>query len=300
LQGLSKAFKGHIALFIAQVIYAINYTVAKGLMPDFIDPMSIVFYRLIGAAILFWILSLFVKTQPVEKKDLLRLALAAFFGTFINQLFFIFGLNATTPINSSIIMISNPVIVFAFTLFAIKERITWPKLNGLLMAIAGAFLILRYRGNFEIGSATLYGDTLTLLNSIAWAIFIVMLKPITQKYNTVTSMRWIFLFGSIYILPVGLSSAAAVNWQVFTPGAWLSLGYVVIATTFLVYLLNIYGLESLSTNTVSAYIYLQPFLAALFAILVGKDELTLIKVLSGILIILGLYLVNRKSKQNEL
>ena len=127
---------------------------AKGLMPTYISPMALVFCRIIGAACLFWILSLFVKTQQVEKADLKRMALLALFGVLINQIFFIWGLSLTTPINSSIIMISNPIMVFIFTMIVLKERITILKFSGLTLAITGAVLILRYRGNFEVGSDT--------------------------------------------------------------------------------------------------------------------------------------------------
>ena len=294
---MTKAFRGHLALLAAQIIYALNYSVAKGLMPAFISPIPLVFSRIIGAMILFWLLSLVVKTQKVERTDMKKLAGLALFGVVINQVFFIWGLSRTTPINSSIIMISNPVMVFVITLIILKERARLSQVTGLLLAIIGALLILRYKGNFEVGTETLAGDLMTLVNSASWAFFIVMVKPIMVKYDTVTVMRWLFLFGSIYMLPIGLSETLEVNWAAFTTSAWLALGFVVIATTFFAYLLNLYGLQTLSTNTVSAYIYLQPFLASVFAIFMGKDHMDPIKIISGILIISGLYLVNKKSKK---
>jgi drug/metabolite transporter (DMT)-like permease len=214
----------------------------------------------------------------------------------LNQIFFIYGLSLTSPINSSIIMISNPIMVFVFTLVVFKVRITLTKIAGLVLAITGATMILLYRGNFEMGSETWQGDMMTLINSISWAIFVVMVKPLMEKYNTVTAMRWMFLFGTIMIIPIGLQDVINVNWSHFNDYAWFAIGFVVIATTFIAYLLNIYGLVGLSANTVSAYIYLQPFLASLFAIMMGRDELTPTKLLSGFLIILGLYLVNKKNK----
>lgn len=294
---MNKAFKGHIALFSVQIVYSLNYSIAKGLMPVFIKPIALVFARIIGAAILFWLLSFFVKTQKVEKKDMHRIALLALFGVLINQVFFLYGLSITTPINSSIIMISNPIMVFIFTLFLLKERITVVKLSGLMMAIVGAVLILRYRGNFEVGSDTIAGDLMTLINSASWAIFVVMVKPIMVKYNTVTAMRWLFLFGALYILPIGLPETLRVDWLAFTPHAVFAILFVVVGTTFLAYFLNVYGLRELSPNTVSAYIYLQPFLASLFAVIMGEDELTPTKLISGGLIIVGLYLVNIKPKK---
>lgn len=266
-------------------------------MPGYISPIALVFLRIIGAAILFWVFSLFVKTQKVEKQDMKRMALLALFGVLINQIFFIYGLSKTTPINSSIIMISNPIMVFIFTLFLLKERITVLKVTGLTCAVVGALMILSLRGNFEVGSDTIVGDLMTLINSASWAIFIVMVKPIMQKYNTATAMRWMFLFGSFYIIPIGFVETIHTDWSAFTGHATFALFFVVVMTTFVAYFLNVYGLQELSANTVSAYIYLQPFLASLFAILMGGDKLTPTKILSGILIILGLFLVNKKNNK---
>lgn len=292
---LSNALKGHVALFVAQIIYALNYSIAKDLMPGFIGPLALVFLRVCGAAVLFWLVSLFLDTQKVERKDLLKMMWLAAFGVVINQVFFIYGLSLTHPINSAIIMISNPIIVFVFTLIVLKERITALKFSGLTLAITGAMILLLFRGNLEFGSETITGDFMTLINSISWAIFVVMVKPIMMKYNTVTAMRWIFLFGSFYMIPIGLGDILHTNWQAFTPYAAFATIFVVVATTFLAYFLNVYGLKSLSPSVVSMYIYLQPFLATTFAMFMGKDQLTTTKVFSGILIILGLYLVNIKT-----
>ena len=294
---MTNILKGHIALFIAQIVYALNYSIAKDLMPTYIGPIALVFLRIFGACILFWILSLFLKTETVAKKDLIKMLWLALFGIVINQVFFIYGLSLTHPINSAIIMISNPIMVFIFTLIILKERVTILKLSGLSLAIFGATTLLLFKGNLEFGSETIVGDLYTLINSASWAIFVVMVKPIMEKYNTVTVMRWIFLFGSIYILPIGLNDFTKTDWSRFNDYAIFATCFVVIATTFFAYLLNIYGLKSLSPSTVSAYIYLQPFLASIFAIIMGKDSLTLTKLFSGILIIFGLYLINKKTKK---
>jgi drug/metabolite transporter (DMT)-like permease len=233
LQRLNKSHYGHIALLAAQVIYAMNYSIAKDLMPTFLQPFALVFMRITGAAILFWILSLFTKKEKVAKEDMKKFLWLALFGVVINQVFFIWGLSLTKPINSAIIMISNPIMVFIFTLIVLKERLTLPKISGLVFAITGAYIILRYRGNFELGSDTIAGDLLTLVNSASWAIFVVMSKPLYAKYNTVTVMKWMFLIGSIYIIPIGGYDMLHTNWQGFTNDAWMAAGFVVVATTFL-------------------------------------------------------------------
>jgi drug/metabolite transporter (DMT)-like permease len=259
--------------------------------------LALVFLRIVGACILFWIFSLFVKTQKIEKADFKKLIWLTLFGVVINQVFFIYGLSLTHPINSAIIMISNPIVVFIFTLIILKERITVFKVGGLSIAIVGALIILRFKGNFEAGSDTIVGDMMTLVNSISWAIFVVLIKPIMMKYDTINVMKWLFLFGTIYMLPIGLYDTLNTNWSGFNSHAAFAVCFVVIATTFFAYLLNIYGLRSLSPSVVSAYIYIQPFLASIFAIIMGEDKLTPTKIFSGILIILGLYLVNFKPKK---
>lgn len=293
---MSNALKAHISLFAAQVIYALNYSIAKDLMPNHIGPLALVLLRIAGAGLLFWILSLFIKKEKLHKGDLKKMAILALFGVFLNQVFFIYGLSLTKPINSAIIMISNPIMVILFTLIVFKERITVLKIGGLSLGIVGAVTLLLFKGNFEFGSETMTGDLMTLINASSWAVFVVMAKPYMQKYQTVTVMKWIFLFGFIYMLPVGFNDLKNTLWQSWSSDIYLGVGFVVVATTFLAYLLNTYALKDLSPSVVSMYIYTQPFLATLFAVFLGKDTLTPTKVLSAVFIIVGVYLVSMKTK----
>lgn len=297
---MSNALKAHISLFAAQVIYALNYSIAKDLMPNHIGPLALVLLRIAGAGLLFWILSLFIKKEKLEKGDLKKMATLALFGVFLNQVFFIYGLSLTKPINSAIIMISNPIMVILFTLIVFKERITILKISGLLLGIVGAVTLLLFKGNFEFGSETMMGDLMTLINASSWAVFVVMAKPYMQKYQTVTVMKWIFLFGFIYMLPVGFNDLQSTVWQSWTGDVYLGVAFVVVATTFLAYLLNTYALKDLSPSVVSMYIYTQPFLATLFAVFLGKDTLTPTKILSAVFIIVGVYLVSMKTKSKKL
>jgi drug/metabolite transporter (DMT)-like permease len=294
---MNDSLKAHLSLFSAQLIYALNYSIAKDLMPAVIQPFGLVLLRIAGACFLFWSLSFFIKPEKIQKKDFKKLFLMAIFGVVINQAFFILGLSLTQPINSAIIMISNPIIVIVFTLIILKERITILKVSGLLLGIAGAITLLLFKGNFTLGSETIKGDLFTLVNSCSWAIFVVMAKPIMQKYHTVTVMKWIFLFGLILFTSFGFNDVMNVNWQLVSSYNWFAICFVVVATTFFAYLLNTYALKALSPSVVSTYIYFQPFLATTFAILLGKDSLNVIKVVSAIFIILGVYLVSKKTKK---
>lgn len=295
---MKSSLKAHLFLFIAQVIYALNYSIAKDLMPNHISALGLVMMRVGGAFILFWLVSFILKPEKVEKADLKKMALLALFGVTINQIFFIWGLSLSSPINSAIIMISNPIAVMLFTIFILKEKITFLKITGLGFGVIGALTLLLFKanGSFAIGSDTIVGDIMTLINSLSWAVFVVMAKPYMQKYQTVTVMKWVFLFGFIYISPFGIPELFKVDWLHLSPQIIFAIAFVVIATTFLAYLLNMFALKSLSSSVVSMYIYLQPFLATLIAVAWGKDHLTPIKILSAAFIITGVYLAGRKEK----
>lgn len=299
---MNANLKAHISLFMAQVIYALNYSIAKDLMPTYISPFGLVMMRVGGAFILFWLLSFIVKAEKIEKADLKKIGLLALFGVAINQIFFMWGLSISTPINSAIIMVSNPIAVMLFAIFILKEKATALKLTGLGFGIFGALALLLFnsQGSFAIGSKTITGDLMTLVNSLSWAVFVVMIKPYMQKYQTVTVMKWAFLFGFIYVFPIGFPDLLKVEWTQLSFHTLFAMAFVVIATTFLAYLLNMFALKTLSSSVVSMYIYLQPFLATLIAIALGKDELSPVKIISAAFIITGVYLAGKKKKEPAL
>ncbi|MFN5181696.1 MAG: DMT family transporter [Bacteroidota bacterium] len=296
---MNRTLIAHLSLFSAQLIYALNYSIAKDLMPQSngpVAPLALVWMRIAGACLLFWSAGFFVK-EKVETKDRNRLLLMAAFGVAINQGFFIYGLSLTEPINSAIIMISSPISVLIFTLIAFREKITIFKIGGIGLGVCGALILLLFNKGFSFGSQTMLGDLFTFVNSLSWAIFLVIARPMLQKYHVITVMKWIFLIGFIYFLPVGTYDFIHVKWDLFSSKLWFALAFVVIATTFFAYLLNTYALKELSSTVVATYIYIQPFLASLIAVMWGKDELYAKKVIAGLLIVAGVWLVSKKSQK---
>jgi drug/metabolite transporter (DMT)-like permease len=294
---MNKTLQAHLALLIVNLIYGINYSIAKEVMPAYVQPSAFVMMRVGGALILFWLVGTFIIKEKTDKKDLPRLALLAVCGVACNQLLFLNGLNLTTPINASIIMISNPVIVLLIAAVILKEGISLTKVSGITFGIAGALIMLLYNKNFSFGSETIVGDSMILLNSISWACYVVLVKPLMKKYNTFTIVKWVFLFGFVYVLPFGFHQFTEIKWGAMPESAWWEIAFVVLGTTFFAYILNTYALRALSPSVVSIYIYLQPFVASLIAVFYyHSDRLDLHKIVSAILIIIGVYLVSKKSK----
>jgi len=295
---VNKIVQAHLALLVANIIYGANYSIAKEVMPAYVQPLAFVVIRVGGALLLFWIVSsLFIK-EKIDRKDLPRIALLAVCGVAVNQSLFLKGLSLTTPINASIIMVSSPIIVLLMAAMILKEKISIFKIAGIVFGIAGASLLLLFNKTFSFGSKTISGDLMVLINATSWAIYIILVKPLLRKYNTFTIVKWVFLFGFLYVLPFGLGEFKQVDWYLMPPAIWRDIFFVVVATTFIAYSLNTYALRALSPEVVSIYIYLQPLFATLIAIFYyHNDELDLRKIISGMLIIIGVYLVSRPLKK---
>lgn len=295
---MSKKLQAHLALLIVNLLYGANYSIAKQVMPVYVQPFAFVLMRVGGAMVLFWIVSAIFIKEKVDKKDLPRMALLAVCGVACNQLLFLKGLSLTTPINASIIMISNPIVVLIIAAVVLKERISFGKIAGIALGVAGALIMLLYNKDFSFGSETIGGDVMILLNSISWACYVVLVKPLMKKYNTFTIVKWVFLFGFIYVLPFGYTEFTQINWLSMPAQVWRDVAFVVLGVTFVAYLLNTYALRALSPSVVSIYIYLQPFFATLIAIyFYQNDMLDLHKLTAGALIIFGVYLVSEPMKR---
>ena len=290
----NKQLAAHLALFGANLIYGINYSVAKDVMEQYVPPFGFILSRVIGATLLFWLAHSLFFSEKVEKKDLPKLFLLGLFGVAVNQLLFFKGLNLTTPINASIIMTSNPILVLIAANFLLKEQLTLSKIGGILLGLTGALMLLFVKADFSFGSQTWKGDLMVFLNAASYGIYLVMIKPMMQKYKPITVIKWVFLFGLVIVFPFGIKEFTSIPFDTFTTNIWLEFLFVIVATTFLAYLLNIYALKRVTPSVVSTYIYLQPLLAGVFAIVLGQDKIDAVKVLSTILIFSGVYLVSKR------
>ena len=290
---MNNTIKAHLALLFANFIYGANYTIAKGVMPTYIEPFGFILIRIIGAVFLFWIVHFFISNEQIERKDFKRIAVCGLFGVAANQLMFFKGLNITTPINAGIMMTSNPILVLIAASFILKESLTKNKIIGIALGLIGAITLILFQGNMQFGSTTIWGDVFVLMNSLSYGIYLVGVTPLMKKYQPLTVIKWVFLFGLLYTIPFGISEFQKVNWVEMPIEIIFSVLFVIIFTTFFTYLLNIFALKIVSPTVASTYIYLQPFVAALFALWLGKDTIDSVKIFSACLIFIGVYLVSK-------
>lgn len=289
------------AAFGAAFIYGLNYTIAKSAMPDPIQPFGFIVLRVAFAAPFFWLLGLFGPKEKIAKSDYLRLLLCAVFGVAVNMLAFFKGLHYTTPINASIIMVTSPIMVLVFSRILLKEKLSPVKILGVFLGLIGTLIVILYSADHLTlgGSQTGLGNFLVYINASSYAFYLVLVKKLVGKYHTFTLAKWLYTLGLFLVLPFGLEEALAVNYAAVELPAWLSIGYVLLGATGLTYLFNLIALKNLSPATVGVFIYLQPLIAGIFAILMGADKLSLVKIVAALIIFTGVYLVSRNTKSTS-
>ena len=289
-----------LAATIATTIYGINHTVAKMVMPIYIGSLGLVFLRVLGATIIFWTISLFFKTKPIEKKDRLTILKCGLFGMSINIAAFIAGLDYSTPVNSSILIIISPIFVVILSFFIFKNKINFIKILGIILGFIGAMiLILTADSNSSIGRNIPLGNFLFIVNSISYAYYLIIVKPMAEKYDLITLFKWLFLIGLIFNFPLGINQFLDVDWASLPLWeAVLPMVFVVVGTTCMTYFLNGYALSKITSTEVAVFMYLQPIIGILFAIFTKSDTITLIMFVASVLIFTGVYLTSvLKQKQ---
>jgi len=295
---MDKRILALTAALLATSIFGFNHTIAKELMPDVLSPNSLLYCRVLGAAVCFWIISLFVKNEKVEIKDFKLIIICSIFGMGLNMITALNGLYNSTPINSAIITTLAPIFIFLISIIILNEKITKIKYIGVFIGFCGTLtLIFLNEKSVSTAPNISLGNFYLIINSVSYAMYFVLVKPLTKKYNMITIMKWLFLFSIFINMPFGLLEFSEINWAEISRNSLMKISYVIFCTTFLVYLLNLYALKNLKASTVGMFIYLQPVIGILFAMFRGADKATLGDICSVLLVFTGVYLVSKKTSK---
>jgi len=290
-----------LAAFGAALIYGLNFTIAKAAMPTYVQPYGFILLRVSFGVAFFWSISFFGPKEKIDPKDFPRIGLAALFGVAINMLAFFKGLSYTTPISASIIMVTSPVVVMLFSWLLVGEKLTKRKIIGVFLGLSGTLLVI-LQGKTSVGSAgdhVVLGNFLVFVNASSYALYLVIVRKLTQKYHPFTFIKWFYLVGLFMVLPFGLNEVLAMQPDKIPFAIWLNIGFVLFFATCCTYLFNLFAVRTLTATAVGVFIYLQPLVAGIHAVLVGSDSLNGMKVVSAIIIFSGVYLVTKPSKSLE-
>lgn len=206
-------------------------------------------------------------------------------------------LSLSTPINSSVIITVSPILVLILAAILIKERITVLKIIGITTGLAGALALVLFSTETAANAPNIpLGNLFFIINAFSYGMYLILVKPLTAKYHPFTLMKWLFLFAVFINFPITISEFSRVEWTALPMDAVWKMIFVVVGTTFTTYLLNIFALRELNASTISAFIYLQPLIAIIFAVSTGADSLSAVKMIAAVLVFAGVFMVTRKPK----
>lgn len=284
-------------MIAANIAWGLMAPLAKIAMSDpAINSWMLVSFRVIGAALAFWLFSFFTKYERVPLRDLGLMAAAALLGIILNQGVFILGVSLTSPINASIVTTTLPIVTMLIAAMYLKEPITWTKFGGILVGASGALLLIL--SSTSTGGAldkrmSLYGIGLCLLSQVSYATYFVLFKKMISRYNPFTLMKWMFLFAALFYLPFNFKQLVSTDYSAVPGNVLGNIAFVVFGGTFLSYLMIPIGQKNLRPTVATMYNNLQPVVAAIAAVYWQLDSFGWPKMIAIILVFAGVYIVTR-------
>lgn len=290
-----SSITGHLSAFIAYAIFGFNIIVCKDLTSgNLIPPLGIFTLRSLVAGALFWIVSLFLPKEKVERKDYIRIFAASLLGFFTCQVTFLVGIPYITPMDCSILTAMSPIYTMAIAAIVIKEPITIQKAAGVAISFIGIIYLIvsRVAAPGGVSESTPFGIVMIILNSLSFSMYLGIFKPLISKYSAVTFMKWIFLFSALVSVPLSLKGLTQVEWAEIPSIQYAELAYLIILATFVTYFLIPVAQKRIRPTLVSMYSYIQPIIAILVSIVIGMDYLTWQKVLAAAMVFGGVIIVS--------
>ncbi len=299
----SRALGAHLSLLGAAVCWGLMSPLGKDALQHGISGITLVSFRVLGGAILFWLASLLAPKEQVEPRDRILFVGAAIFGLVCNQCCFTIGLSLTSPINAGIVTTTMPIFALILSALILREPITQQKALGVALGCCGAFLLIwssAQASSSALQLGDIRGDLFCVGGQVSYALYLTIFGKLAKKYSVFTVNKWMFLWASILLLPWTTSYVLATDFAALSLKTLLEVGYVVFFGTFISYLLMINGQRTLRPTVVSMYNYVQPIVAVVVSVILGLALFTWKHALAIVLIFCGVWLVTiargRKTK----
>ena len=287
--------QAHTAVLLANIIFGLGVPVTKLLLDQWVSPMAYMATRCLGAAAIFWLISLFLPREKVAPRDLTVVILGGLLGIVVSQTLTAWALTFTTPVYFSLIATLTPVATMLCATLFIGEKISTHGVVGVALGVAGAMLMVFIGWQGGSGKNDILGIALTLLSMLTWAVYLIITRKVSARYTAVTQMKWVFLASAIAVLPFSLTDlqsatlySAATQWS-----GLAEMAFIVVFATVAGYFAIPFAMRYLKATTVSVYTNLQPIVASLVAIALSQDVLTWDKPVALVLVLLSAWLVTK-------
>lgn len=291
--------EGHSAVLLANVIFGLGVPVTKLLLDEWVSPMAYMATRCMGAAAIFWLISLFMPREHVERRDLLVIMGGGLLGFVVSQTLTAWALHFTTPVYFSIIATLTPVATMVCAALLIGERICLRGALGVAIGVVGALLMVMVGWQGGSGMNDLLGIGLAVLSLLTWAVYLIITRKVSVKYTAVTQMKWVFLVSTLAVLPFSWTDLQ-VSRLYSSQWAWsgvAEMAFIVVFATVAGFFAIPFALRYLKTTTVSVYTNLQPIVASFVAIAIGQDLLSWDKPVSLALVLLSAWIVTNSQQK---
>jgi len=275
-----------VAMAVLQTVAAVCYPIAKyGL--EIIDPFTFAFYRfLLSSAVLLLIARNRRYTRPIERADWWKIIGLGIIIIPFNQTMFLIGQSMTGAGHGAFIFSTTPVWIFLLAVIHLKEKATWRRWLGMLMATAGVMTIM-WSGLAHFGHEYLWGDLIIVISVIAWGYYTVFGKNLVRKYGALRMTAYALAIGSAFYLPFGFYFALRYDYSQSTLGAWGSVVYMSIGLSVLVYVLWYWLLKHLDASRIAVYHNVQPIIASAVAYAFLGEIPTPTFILGGSIVLAG-------------
>ena len=287
--------QAHTGVLLANIIFGLGVPVTKLLLDQWVSPMAYMATRCLGAAAIFWLISLFLPREKVAPRDLTVITLGGLLGIVVSQTLTAWALTFTTPVYFSLIATLTPVATMLCAALFIGEKISVRGIAGVALGVAGAMLMVFIGWQGGSGKNDILGIALTLLSMLTWAVYLIITRKVSACYTAVTQMKWVFLASAIAVLPFSLTDlqsatlySAATQWS-----GLAEMAFIVVFATVAGYFAIPFAMRYLKATTVSVYTNLQPIVASLVAIALSQDVLTWDKPVALVLVLLSAWLVTK-------
>jgi Permeases of the drug/metabolite transporter (DMT) superfamily len=288
---------------IAAILWGLMAPISKKVLnSDLIDAFSLTTFRIFGAAVLFWIVSAFVKHEEVSHHDMVRLFFASLLAIVFNQGSFIMGISLTSPIDASIITTTTPLVTMIIAAVYLKEPITGKKITGIFIGAIGALLLIlgSQHDTANMNSSNIWGDVLCFFAQVSFSFYFVIFKDLTSKYSPITLMKWMFMYASICCIPFSYRNIAAIDFTAVPLNDYMGVLYIVFFGTFISYIFLLVGQRVLRPTVGVMYNNLQPIVASIVAVFWGMDTFGWSKAFAVILVFFGVYIVTQSKSKAQL
>jgi len=295
-----KSWKGHLSILVACIIWGLMSPIGKDAMINGISGFAMVIFRVTGATLFFWITSLFMPSEHVKTRDMVLFFFASLLSIVFNQCSFTIGLSLTSPINASIVTTTSPIITMIVAAIYLKEPVTGKKVMGIFLGALGALILILGSATVGHKDSSLEGDLLCLFAQFSFSCYLAIFKNLISKYNVITSMKWMFMYASICLVPFSYNELNSLNWSTIPVRVWLDTFFVVFGGTYIAYILMMMAQKILRPTIISMYNYVQPIVATVVSVAVGLGTLGWTKGIAIILVFYGVWLVTQSKSRAQM